>query len=125
MLKLLNALADAGVNALLAPLEGDPGLASLGLREVHALLQAPLHQGPRGSPRERPRSAQRVIGVVSEDRRCAFYRGRDPARVGLRFSHFALSSNAASHGKRRSTEVGMNELHDHRSLADCGSASLR
>jgi hypothetical protein len=51
-LKLLNALADAGVNALLAPLEGDSGLASLGLREVHALLQAPL---PPGS-RERQRS---------------------------------------------------------------------
>ena len=48
MLKLLNALADAGVNALLAPLEGDSGLASLGLREVHALLQAPLPPGPRG-----------------------------------------------------------------------------
>jgi hypothetical protein len=42
-----------------------------------------------------------------------------------RFSHFALSSSSASHGKRRSTEVRMHELHDHRALADCGSASLR
>jgi len=51
VLKLLNALADAGVNALLAPLEGDPGLASLGLREVRALLQAPLPPTPRGRRR--------------------------------------------------------------------------
>jgi hypothetical protein len=37
---------------LLAPLEGDPGLASLGLREVRALRQAPPRQCPRG--RQRP-----------------------------------------------------------------------
>ena len=37
---------------LLAPLEGDPSLASLGLREVHALRQAPPRQCPRG--RQRP-----------------------------------------------------------------------
>jgi hypothetical protein len=39
-------------HVLLAPLEGDPGLASLGLREVHALRQAPPRQCPRG--RQRP-----------------------------------------------------------------------
>ncbi len=39
-------------HVLLAPLEGDPGLASLVLREVHALRQAPPRQCPRG--RQRP-----------------------------------------------------------------------
>ena len=39
-------------HVLLASLEGDPGLASLGLREVHALRQAPPRQCPRG--RQRP-----------------------------------------------------------------------
>jgi len=64
VLKLLNALADAGVNALLAPLEGDPGLASLGLREVHALLQAQLPPSPRGRRRSAHWPAVEAIPTV-------------------------------------------------------------
>jgi hypothetical protein len=49
---------------LLAPLEGDPSLASLGLREVHALRQAPPRQCPRGRQRPPHRPTVKAIPTV-------------------------------------------------------------
>src|SRR6185312_12541940 len=79
-------------HVLLAPLESDSGLASLGLREVHALLQAPLPPGSRA----RQRSTYRP--VITNRREAAAVRSviLSPARPLLRGGPCRRSSARSS-----------------------------